>query len=605
MSTIRNNLLKSLPFLAVGCSSALGVVVNAPFIIVPSGTYVRAADTLIGCTTPGATVRYTMNGQEPTVNDPIAPSPGILSFGDNITIKAKAWVGSDVSPTTSASYVFTGDISAGRLHTVMMDAVGNAYAWGAQSTGRLANLTTAAGTSVATMSYDAPPGFASPVRDAISIAAGEDQSLIVNEYMLPFGVGNNSNGQVGDTTLTDRSGFVNVSDSVNFLASCKQVTAGTDFSGALGSSGVVWTWGIETGGRLGNGAILGNRRYAGQVIRGDIPGDPVLGGIVDIEFGAGFGMAREGSTGRVWTWGHNGSGQLGQGTLANRSRALPVMLNSTTELTDATAISGGQLHAAVVRWKTGDANLQGSVWSFGERGAGRLGNNVATTGNVSYPVQAQVLGGAALQGIVAVSAGASHTLALDANGYVWSWGNNAKGQLGNNGTADRAYAAKVRNQNNTGDLSGIVAIAAGGQSQEGFSVAIDSNGVVYSWGSNTDSQLGTPADNLDHPLPLVPSVWPAGPQVSTVTATPTVTTGTAPGAATVAVGRTMDPQDGAGVKYELWLNGTLHTTRTPAVPADWNVNLLSLAAGNYVVVAVLYDSHGNMVHSDQQSFTIN
>ena len=84
-----------------------------------------------------------------------------------------------------------------------------------------------------------------------------------------------------------------------------------------------------------------------------------------------------------------------------------------------------------------------------------------------------------------------------------------------------------------------------------------------------------------------------------------MTTGTAPGAATVALTRSMTTQDGSAVSFELWVNGTLHTTRTPSVPADWNVNLSGLAAGNHVVVAVVYDTHGNMIHSNQQGFTIN
>ncbi|MFD0894275.1 chitobiase/beta-hexosaminidase C-terminal domain-containing protein [Luteolibacter ambystomatis] len=600
-------MLKSLPILALGCSSVSAVVVDAPIIPVASGSYKRGGGFFVTCTTPGATIRYTLNGQEPTVNDPIAPFPGIVSIGDNVTFKAKAWVGADSSPTTTRTYTFTGDIVAGSLHTVMMDAVGNAYAWGAQNNGRLANLTTGSGTAVAMMSY----ASTTPVRDAGSIAAGQDQSLIIGGDS-PFGVGSNSNGQVGDDTLTTRSGFVNVSDGSFSVGGCEAVAAGNNFSGALSFGGNVYTWGSEITGRLGNGNNLGNRKYAGLVTRGDVGGAPSLSGIVEIEFGGAFGVAREahadevpGGTGKVWTWGNNSSGQLGLGHTNNRLRAFPVMLDSTTQLTDVTAISGGQIHTAVVRWKTGDANLQGSVWSFGERGSGRLGNNVTSSGNVVYPVQAEIAVGVPLQGIKAVSAGASHTLALDKFGRVWAWGNNAKGQLGDNTTTSRGYAGMVRTPDNSTNLSGIVAIAAGGEDGDGFSLAIADDGTVYSWGSNTHSQLGTPSSGSAQALPDTPSVWNPAPELSTVDATSTVTTGTAPGAATVALTRNISYQDGAATKFELWVNGALHTTRTPAVPADWNVNLTSLSAGSYTVVAVVYDIHGNMIHSDQDSFTIN
>jgi alpha-tubulin suppressor-like RCC1 family protein len=608
MFTIKPQLLQYLPLVALGCATASAIVVDAPVIPLASGTYKRGGEVFITCATPGATIRYTMNGVEPTLDDPIVPSPGILHFGDDVTIKAKAWVGVDSSPTTTRTYTLTGDIVAGRLHTVMMDAVGNTYAWGAQNDGRLSNLTTASGTAVTMMSY--ATGYT--VREARSIAAGQDQSLIVDEASAAFGAGNNSNGQVGDNTLTTRSGFVNVTDGTTSLGGCEAVSAGTDFSGALSFGGNVYTWGTETGGRLGNGAILGNRKYAGLVTRGDVGGAPNLADVVEIEFGAGFGVARQGhpsevigGTGKVWTWGHNNNGQLGLGNTSNRSRAYPVMLNATTELTDATAISGGQNHTAVVRWKTGDSNLQGSVWSFGERGSGRLGNNSTSSGNVTYPVQAVISVGFPLQNIVAVSAGASHTLALDSLGQVWSWGNNSKGQLGDNTTTNRGTANRVRNTTHTAPLTGIVAIAAGGEGNDGYSIAIADDGTVYGWGCNSHAQLGTPATSSPIGLPVVPSVWNPAPQLSTVTTTSTVTTGTAPGAATVALTRSMTSQDGSAMKFELWVNGSLHTTRTPAVPADWNVNLSGLAAGNYVVVAVVYDIHDNMIHSNQQGFTIN
>ncbi|MCW1923367.1 chitobiase/beta-hexosaminidase C-terminal domain-containing protein [Luteolibacter arcticus] len=601
-------LLRYLPILAVGCSSVSAIVVDAPVMPAASGPLKRGGGIFISCPTPGATIRYTMNGVDPTLNDPVVPAPGVLYFGDDVTIKTKAWVGSDVSPTTTRTFTITGDISAGRLHTVMMDAVGNAYAWGAQNDGRLANLTTASGTAVTIMSY-ASTNF---VRDARSISAGQDHSLFAEGIGTLFGVGNNSNGQVGDNTTTTRSGFVNVTDGVSPVGGCEAVSAGTDFSGALSYGGNVYTWGTETGGRLGNGAILGNQKYAGLVTRGDVGGAPALADVVEIEFGAGFGVARQahadeliGGTGKVYTWGHNNNGQLGLGNTTNRSRAYPVMLNSTTELTDVTAISGGQNHTAVVRWKTGDPNMQGTVWSFGERAGGRLGNNVTTGGNVTYPVQAEIAVGVPLQHIVAVSAGASHTLALDNIGQVWSWGNNSKGQLGDNTTTNRGTANRVRNTTHSAPLTGIVAIAAGGEGNDGYSIAIADDGTVYGWGCNSHAQLGIPATNSPIGLPVVPSVWNPAPELSTVTTTPNVTTGTAPGAATVAVTRTMAYQDGSAMKFELWVNGTLHTTRTPTVPADWNVNLSGLAAGNYVVVAVVYDLHDNMIHSNQQGFTIN
>ena len=57
---------------------------------------------------------------------------------------------------------------------------------------------------------------------------------------------------------------------------------------------------------------------------------------------------------------------------------MKLKLNATTDLADAWDIDAGDDFAAVVRWKTGDTTLQGSVWTVGSRTNGRLGDNAAT-----------------------------------------------------------------------------------------------------------------------------------------------------------------------------------------------------------------------------------
>lgn len=90
-----------------------------------------------------------------------------------------------------------------------------------------------------------------------------------------------------------------------------------------------------------------------------------------------------------------------------------------------------------------------------------------------------------------IDSGWDHTLALDASGNVYSWGNNASGQLGNGTTTGSSVPVAV-----TGFPSGtnIVQVAAGYR----FSVARDSAGNVWAWGSNTDYQLGatTPSESV-------------------------------------------------------------------------------------------------------------
>jgi YD repeat-containing protein len=132
----------------------------------------------------------------------------------------------------------------------------------------------------------------------------------------------------------------------------------------------------------------------------------------------------------------------------------------------------------------------GTGCSWGYNFYGQLGNN--TTTNSSNPVQVVGPGGSgSLSGIVAIAAGAYHSLALKADGTVWSWGDNEQGELGDGTTTSRAAPVQVVGPGGLGTLSGIVAIAAG----LGFSLAVKSDGTVMSWGKNTEGELGAPSSN--------------------------------------------------------------------------------------------------------------
>jgi len=115
----------------------------------------------------------------------------------------------------------------------------------------------------------------------------------------------------------------------------------------------------------------------------------------------------------------------------------------------------------------------GTVWTWGWNAMGQLGDG--STVDRHSPVQVP-----GLTGVVSVSAGAYHTLALRGDGTVWAWGMNSVGQLGDGTGIGRTRPVRVPG------LSGVVAVSAGGL----HSLALRGDGTVWAWGWNGFGQVG-------------------------------------------------------------------------------------------------------------------
>jgi hypothetical protein len=127
----------------------------------------------------------------------------------------------------------------------------------------------------------------------------------------------------------------------------------------------------------------------------------------------------------------------------------------------------------------------GNVYAWGYNANGALGNNMTTDSHT--PVEVHGSGNVGfLSHIIEISIDNGTALALQSNGVVWAWGSNNDGQLGNGMTTNSLTPVEVHGFGNVGFLSHIVAISEGTSG----SFALQSNGVVWAWGSNIDGQLG-------------------------------------------------------------------------------------------------------------------
>jgi alpha-tubulin suppressor-like RCC1 family protein len=129
------------------------------------------------------------------------------------------------------------------------------------------------------------------------------------------------------------------------------------------------------------------------------------------------------------------------------------------------------------------------VYAWGENSAGQLGRGTATTADISTPAGLML-------DVVGASASDVHSLLAMADGTVQGTGANASGEVGDGTTTARTVYTAA-----TGTTT-VTAVAAGGNA---YSVALRADGQLYSWGNNTAKQLGNSSVSASTPTPtLVP-----------------------------------------------------------------------------------------------------
>ena len=280
------------------------------------------------------------------------------------------------------------------------------------------------------------------------VAAGSYHSCALKVDNTVWCWGDNSFGQLGDGTTTERLTAVQVKSITGIVA----IGAGGDHSCGLKSDGTVWCWGRNNNGQLGDGSTV-NRNSPVQVAS--------LTNVVNIALGYLHTLAVR-SDGSARSWGDNTYGQLGDNSYTDR--LTPVTVSG---LTSGTQVSAGDFHSLARR-------SDGSVRAWGYNLYGQLGDGTTTT-------RATPISISSLTGIWMVRAGGSHSLALKDDGTVRSWGSNYDGQLGNGSSTDAKSPVTVSG------LSGIRSLGAGLD----HSLAIKaSDGSVYAWGYNLFGQLG-------------------------------------------------------------------------------------------------------------------
>lgn len=190
-------------------------------------------------------------------------------------------------------------------------------------------------------------------------------------------------------------------------------------------------------------------------------------------------------------WGDNAGGDLGIGSTTYSAYAVQARTNSTTILQNVTDVAIGMDHTVVL---TSD----GRVYAMGNNSLGALGDGSLTSR--SYAVSVKDANGLPITGVRAIAAGRYNTLLLMQDGTVRFTGDNSAGQLGN-GTFS---PSTVVNPVSIANLTGVELVTMTFQ----HVLTRRSDGTVWSWGSNSTSQLGDQRTSFTTPNPATPAEVP-------------------------------------------------------------------------------------------------
>ena len=167
--------------------------------------------------------------------------------------------------------------------------------------------------------------------------------------------------------------------------------------------------------------------------------------------------------GCVWSWGGGYAGQLGHGDEQFQLRPKKVEALGGHRVA---AVSAGFAHSLAL-------TTDGSVWSWGPGDDGRLGH-----GDEQRQLLPKMVEALAGQRVIAVSAGGMHSLALIADGSVWSWGRGCHGDEQHQQLLPKKVEAFAEQR--------VVAVSAG----YFHSLTLTANGSVWSWGGGAGGKLG-------------------------------------------------------------------------------------------------------------------
>lgn len=430
---------------------------------------------------------------------------GQLGLGEDVDLKTKPYIHPFFKDKALK------EISAGGLHTLALSKDGNyIWSWGCndeQALGHQAPEYTISSVKFPSSSLLSPSSSQSSQSDShlmmdkiIHVAAGDSLSAALTEkgVLYVWGTFRDSSGVLGfshqKTELVKKSG----------LSSNSSLNASRDEMDKME-------------GKDGNGIAIKSDNESSTLPLNHSPSiqstpKPILTGIVKVSAGANHLVALT-QDGQVYSWGCGEQGRLGRRVLERHKIEAGLRpINVTPRLgrgkDKIISVACGSYHTIMI-------GESGIVWSMGLNNYGQLGlgdyedrilpepiRDLKDDHNSSSSDSTASLIPSSGNTFIGATAGEHHTLLLDKNGNVWSFGRGDFGQLGIKLDEERGERA-INRPTRIPSLShsnGIIIkqITTGGN----HNMALDGQNRVFVWGYGGMHQLGLGEDDNDHFEPI-------------------------------------------------------------------------------------------------------
>ncbi|BDR53522.1 hypothetical protein KIM372_14290 [Bombiscardovia nodaiensis] len=358
-------------------------------------------------------------------------------------------------------------ITAGRYHMLALDTLGRVYAWGRNDAGQIGDGTT---------TDRAKPTLVTSLlsKRITKVVAGPNDSFAFAEDGSVYAWGANEKGQLGVGSSNDLSTPTPV-NSMPTGARITDIFPGDKYTLALDSDGVAWAWGMNDAGQLGNG----NATDQTTPVRIQLP--PGVSQYVSLSAGTShsFGITDDGNT---YAWGWNGMQQLGNASFPSNRGSVsttPIKVDLPPGVSYLSEVF------AIADWSVAIGN-DGRIYGWGYNGDNEIGDGTTAPPtpipNRNTPTLTQTPPGETFDHIYTMGDGAA---ALSKSGNIYSWGYNPYGGVCGGTQPQQATPIQMNLPANVHPNK----VTFGWEQ----TVMQDTEGRIWSWGSNRFGQLGTDA----------------------------------------------------------------------------------------------------------------